>query len=57
MISIEEQIEFLQCELNHLQFCKRHEKKYIPMLVPGMPDHVGKDEDEIKAMIDALMAK
>ncbi len=55
MITVEEQIDFLKCELEHMQFCERHNKQYVPMLVSGMPDHVGKSADEIKAMIDELM--
>ena len=54
MIPIEEQIDFLKCELEHLQFCERHKKQFIPLLVPGMPDHVAKTPDEIKQMIEEL---
>ena len=54
MIPIEEQIDFLRCELEHLERCIRQKKQFIAMLVPGMPDHVGKTPDEIKAMIDDL---
>lgn len=57
MIAIEEQIDFLKCELQHLEFCQRHNKQFIPLLVPGMPDHAGKTPDEIKSMIDELKAR
>jgi len=35
----------------------RHHKQFIPMLVPGMPDHVGKTPEQIMEMIDNLMAQ
>lgn len=57
MISIEEQIDFLRCELDHLLHCQRHKKQYIPLLVPGMPDHVNKTAEEIKEMIKQLVEK
>lgn len=57
MIPIEEQIEFLRCELEHLERCLRNKRQFIAMLVPGMPDHVDKTPAEIKAMIDDLMGQ
>ena len=57
MIPVEEQIDFLRCELEHLERCIRQKKQFIAMLVPGMPDHVGKTPDEIRAMIDDLMGQ
>ena len=57
MIPVEEQIEFLRCELEHLERCTRNKRQFIPLLVPGMPEHVGKAPDEIRKMIDDLMAK
>jgi hypothetical protein len=56
MIPVEEQIEFLRCELEHLERCTRNKRQFIPLLVPGMPEHVGKAPDEIRKMIDDLMA-
>ena len=57
MIPVEEQIEFLRCELEHLERCLRNKRQFIAMLVPGMPDHVDKTPAEIKAMIDDLMGQ
>ena len=57
MIPVEEQIEFLKCELEHLERCIRNKRQFIPLLVPGMPEHVDKTPDEIRAMINDLKSK
>jgi len=57
VIPVEEQIEFLKCELEHLERCIRNKRQFIPLLVPGMPEHVDKTPDEIRAMINDLKSK